>query len=181
MLDFSNDAAAFRKFIAEHQSRVFNAILNRIQDMHDAEELTQDVFIAVYRKPNAFRGESAVSTWLYRIAMNKCIDHLRKKQKQSGKQEFNTQNEPVEFNHPGVAAENRENTRFLFKAMQQLPEKQYTAWMLSEMENLGYKEISDIMEVSLSSVESLLFRARQNLRKYLQNTLPHERKIGQTH
>src|SRR5258705_2498142 len=156
MLNFQDDAAAFRAFILEHQDRVFNTVLKMVQQVNDAEEITQDVFIDVYRKPGAFQGQSAVTTWLYRVAMNKCIDHLRKKEKKkwffSSAKNDNT--EPAEFFHPGIAAENREKTAILFKAMKKLPVNQYKAWILSELENLSYKEISEGMGVSLSSVES---------------------------
>jgi RNA polymerase sigma factor (sigma-70 family) len=173
MLNFQDDAAAFRAFIREHQDRVFNVVLKMVQQASDAEEITQDVFVDVFRKPAAFRGESAVSTWLYRIAMNKCIDHLRKKEKKkiwsagffSSAKKDNS--EPAEFFHPGIAAENREKAAILFKATKKLPANQHKAWVLSEMENLGDKQISEVMEISLSSVESLLFRARQNLRKII--------------
>ncbi|MEI9810892.1 MAG: RNA polymerase sigma factor [Bacteroidota bacterium] len=166
MLNFRDDPAAFRAFITEHRDRVFNLVLNKVQQLEDAEEITQDVFVDVFRKPDTFRGESAVSTWLYRIAVNKCIDHLRKQQSRSRftlTRLFSPAEvaEPKEFIHPGILSENREKAGLLFKAMKQLPGKQHTAWVLSEMENMSYKEISEIMNVSLSSVESLLFRARQ--------------------
>src|ERR1051326_7093945 len=83
MLNFREDANAFRSFIADHRQRVFNVVLKRVQHMQDAEDITQDVFVDVYHQSAAFRGEAAVSTWLYRIAMNKCIDHLRKKQRRA--------------------------------------------------------------------------------------------------
>jgi len=178
MLNFRDDPTAFRAFITEHQDKVFNLVFNKVQQLEDAEEITQDVFIDVFRKPEAFRGESSVSTWLYRIAVNKCIDHLRRQQSRgrwkltrlfSPASEIN---EPKEFVHPGILSENREKTTFLFKAMKQLPDKQHTAWVLSEMENLSYKEISEVMNVSISSVESLLFRARQNLKKILAGMYP---------
>lgn len=169
MLNFHDDAAAFRAFIAEHQNRVFNVVLNKVQNVHDAEDITQDVFVDVYRKPGAFRGEAAISTWLYRIAMNKCIDHLRRKKY---RQNPSVENEPADFVHPGIVSENREKAAFLYRAMKQLPDKQQTAWVLSEMENLSYKEISEIMNRSVSSVESLIFRARQNLKKILSELYP---------
>lgn len=178
MLNFRNDPTAFNAFIKEHQDKVYNLVLNKVQHVEDAEEITQDVFIAVFNKPEAFRGESAVSTWLYRIAINKCIDHIRKKQSRkrwsftglfsSGSEV----NEPKEFDHPGVLSENKEKAALLFKAMKQLSGNQHTAWVLSEMENMSYKEISEIMDVSVSSVESLLFRARQNLKKILAGMYP---------
>jgi len=174
MLNFRNDAAAFRAFINEHQTRVFNIILNRVQQVQDAEEITQDVFVDVYRKSELFRGDASVNTWLYRIAMNKCIDRLRKRGRRNSwnipgflTSMYKEKNEPQDFYHPGIAAENREKAAILFRAMKQLPEKQHTAWTLSELENLSYKEISEIMELSISSVESLLFRARQKLKKIL--------------
>jgi len=179
MLNFRDDAAAFRAFINEHKDRLFNIVLNRVQHVEDAEEITQDVFIDVYRKSELFRGDAAINTWLYRIAMNKCIDHLRRKGKRnawsivglfsSGESQ---KNEPIDFYHPGIAAENREKTTILFNAIKQLPEKQHTAWTLNELDNLSYKEISEIMNVTISSVESLLFRARQNLRKILSGMYP---------
>lgn len=173
MLNFRGDPIAFRAFINEHQDRVYNLVLNKVQQPEDAEEITQDVFIAVFRKPEAFRGDAAVSTWLYRIALNKCIDHLRSRQSRNRwaiTRFFSNQQEiqdPTEFSHPGILLENREKAAILFTAMKQLPERQHTAWVLSEMQNLSYKEISEIMNVSVSSVESLLVRARQNLKKIL--------------
>ena len=80
--------------------------------------------------------------------------------------------EPQDFFHPGLQAENKEKAAALFKAMKKLPGKQHEAWVLSEMENLSYKEISEVMDVSLSSVESLIFRARQNLKKILSAMYP---------
>lgn len=179
MLNFRNDPTAFKAFIKEHQDRVYNIVLNRVQNAEDAEEITQNVFIAVFSKPEAFRGESSISTWLYRIAINKCIDHLRKKQSRkrwsftalfsSGTDKGN---EPKEFNHPGVVSENKEKAAILFNAMKKLSANQHTAWTLSEIENISYKEISEIMNVSVSSVESLLFRARQNLKRILADMYP---------
>jgi RNA polymerase sigma-70 factor (ECF subfamily) len=181
MLNFHDDVNAFREFIREHQERVYNVVLKRVQSPEDAEEITQDVFVAVFRDPGAFRGESAVTTWLTRIAINKAIDHLRRKQGRGkagirfvslGGGEREDQFEPGDFHHPGVISENREHAAQLFRAMRRLPEKQYTAWMLGEMEGMSYKEIGEVMKLSVASVESLLFRARQNLRKILADVYP---------
>ena len=167
MLNFRDDASTFNAFIKEHQDKVFNLVLKMVQDISDAEEITQDVFVDVYRKPDAFRGESSITTWLFRIAMNKSIDHLRKKNRRNLFISYKVQDEPGDFLHPGVKAEDREKAMILFKAMKRLPENQHLAWVLSEMENMSYKEISEIMKLSQSAVESVLFRARQNLRKIL--------------
>src|SRR5215212_2692146 len=112
MLNFQENAAAFGAFIKEHQTRVYNVVLNLVQHEQEAEELTQDVFVDVYNKPGAFRGDSAVSTWLYRIATNKCIDHLRKKERRkwklAGMFSRKKESESIEFNHHGVDEENKE-------------------------------------------------------------------------
>lgn len=180
MLNFRDDPTAFKNFINEHQDRVYNIVLKRVQNAEDAEEITQDVFIAIFKKPEVFRGDSAITTWIYRIAINKCIDHLRKKERswRGFLNLFNNSHEeshePTEFLHPGIAQENKENATMLFKAIKQLSANQHTAWMLSEMDGMSYKEIGEVMNVSVSSVESLLFRARQNLRKILANMYPGE-------
>src|SRR5512138_837824 len=135
MLHFP-DESTFRVFIKEHQASVFNLVLKMVQHIKDAEEITQDVFVDVYRQPDRFRGESSVHTWLYRIAMNKSIDHLRRQKKWRLFGSFEAaSHEPTDFIHPGVQAENREKVAYLFSAMKKLPAKQYEAWVLSEMEN----------------------------------------------
>jgi RNA polymerase sigma factor (sigma-70 family) len=182
MLNFREDATVFRAFIATHQQQVYNLVLKMVQHVHDAEEITQDVFVDVYRKPDAYRGDAAISTWLYRIAMNKCIDHLRRQQRKKrhllsaffAPGTTHAAEAPSYDLHPGMAAEQREKLALLFKALNQLPDNQHTAWVLGEMENLSYKEISEVMQVSVSSVESLLFRARKNLKKILSGMYPGE-------
>lgn len=176
MPDPRNDDHAFKDFVREHQDRVFHVVVNMVQQPEDAEEITQDVFVDVFRNPGAFRGEAQVSTWLYRIAVNKSIDHLRKKERRgrwlgiwpSKDAEPGT----PDFVHPGIIAENREKATYLYRAMKKLPHKQQAAWVLSEMEQLPYREIAEVLKVSVSSVESLLFRARQNLKKILSGMYP---------
>ena len=174
MLNFP-DSFSFKAFIKEHQDKVYNIVLKMVQSHEDAEEITQDVFVDIYKNAFAFRGDSSIPTWIYRIAMNKSVDHLRRKMRwqffQSSK---NKTNEATDFSHPGVQLENREKVKMLFKALGQLSIKQRQAWMLSEMESFSDKEVSEIMSVSVSSVESLLFRARQNLRKILSGYFPGE-------
>jgi len=180
MLNFRDDPTAFRAFITTHQHRVYNLVLKMVPHVQDAEEITQDVFVDVFRKPDAFRGDAAITTWLYRIAMNKCIDHLRRQQRKKrhilsaffAPGTGDAPAEPSHAMHPGVVAEQREQLAILFKALNRLPHNQHMAWVLVEMEDLPYKEISEVMRVSVSSVESLLFRARKNLKKILSNMYP---------
>lgn len=176
--DFQQDKASFSLFIQQHQPLVYNTALGILQNKEDAEEIAQDVFVEVYHQFKQFKGDSSISTWLYRITTNKCIDLLRKKKSKKRFAFIHSlfgaeNNEPIadiaHFVHPGVVAENKEKAGFLLKAIEQLPAKQKTAFVLCEMEMLTYKEIADVMQLSVSSVEALLFRARQNLRKILEN------------
>lgn len=172
---FTANEKAFRDFIKEHQPRVYNTALNILQNTEDAEEITQDVFVEAYNKAHTFKGQSQVSTWLYRITTNKCIDLIRSKKRKKRfaflTQLFHESGEPIsdagDFVHPGVVAENKEKAAVLYKAINQLPETQKVAFLLSETDGLSYGEISEILGTSVSSIESLLFRARKNLRKIL--------------
>lgn len=141
----------------------------------EAKDMAQEVFIHVYQNHHKFKGESLLSTWIHRIAINKCLEEIRKKGRQKRSAHLEdisdavVQNEVKHFEHPGVALENKERTSILFQAIEQLPEQQQTAFTLSKLEHLSYEEISKVMEKSISSVESLLHRAKQNLKKLLED------------
>ena len=147
-----------------------------VYDYGMAEDIAQEVFITVYKSILSFNEKSAISTWIYRITVNKCLDHIRsqKRQKRQGflSQLFNKDTgEPIiekpDFIHPGIVAENREKAQYLFKAIKALPENQKTVFILTHIEDLPQKEVAEIMEISLKAVESLLQRAKTNLRKLL--------------
>lgn len=161
----------------QFKDKVYNTILSMVQQGEEAEELTQDVFIEVFRSAATFKGNSSLSTWIYRISVNKALDHLkylkRKKRFAFLSSLFHPESgEPIsgatDFVHPGVQLERKEQSTFLFKAIYQLPEKQQTAFILFEIEGLSYAEIADIMQTSTAAVESVLHRARQGLRKKLE-------------
>jgi RNA polymerase sigma-70 factor, ECF subfamily len=158
------------------KNKVYNTVISYIQNLSDAEEITQDIFIEIFRSIHKFKSESNLSTWIYRITVNKSLDFIRytKRKKRisfvtrifkSDTGEFNI--DVPDFIHPGIEMEMRESSAILFKAIDMLPENQKTAFILSKIEGLSNNEISEVMKTSLSSVESLLFRAKQNLRKYL--------------
>ncbi|MCW3126776.1 MAG: polymerase sigma factor [Bacteroidetes bacterium] len=170
-------ATALRDFVAQYQDRVYNTALSFVKDTSDAEELTQDVFLAVWNSIASFRGESALSTWVYRITVTRSLDLIksRSRKKRFGfiysitgdKEEIKTKT--VNWIHPGIIEENREKAAYLFNAIDALPENQKVAFTLSKMEQLSQKEISEIMKINEGAVESLLQRAKQNLRKSLED------------
>ncbi len=166
--------SAFRELVAVYQDRVYNTCLGLLQNEEDAEECAQDVFIEVFRSVDNFRGEARLSTWIYRIATTKSLEKIRKRKRLKRfaflKSITGDQGDEIQlagFNHPGVILEQKENAQALFQAIGQLPESQRVAFTLSKVEGLPYQQICEVMELSLSSVESLLFRARKNLQKIL--------------
>ncbi|MEO5996264.1 MAG: RNA polymerase sigma factor [Chitinophagaceae bacterium] len=171
------DESAFKTIVETWQDMVFNTVLGIVQNSEDAEDVSQEVFVQVYESIHSFKGESKFSTWLYRIAITKSMDHIRKKKRKKRfafiQSLFGVNNEvlqdPPDFHHPGVSLDNKERAAVLFKAIDTLPENQKTAFTLHKVEGLSYQEVSLVMKLSLSSVESLLHRAKNNLKRNLEN------------
>lgn len=170
------DEAAFKTIVTTWQDMVYNTALGILQNAEDAEDVAQDVFLQVHESIHSFKGESKFSTWLYRITITKSMDHIRRKKRKKRfaivQSLFGQDNQPVidppDFHHPGVAMDNKEKAAVLFKAVKKLPENQQIAFTLHKIEGLSYQEVSDVMKTSVSSVESLLHRAKNNLRKLLE-------------
>ncbi len=175
----NGEEPAFKELVTRYQHKVFNTALGLLQQEMDAEDIAQEVFIQVYRSIGQFNGDALLSTWIYRITVTKSLDFLRskKRKKRFGfvRSLFGDDNRPVtepgDFNHPGVQQERKEDAAILFKMVEQLPENQRTAFILNKVEELSYREIAAVLNSSESAVDSLLQRAKQNLRKKL-NELP---------
>ena len=167
------DRAAFKSIVETWQDMVYNTALGILQNAEDAEDVTQEVFIQVFESVSSFKGESKFSTWLYRITVSKAMDHIRKKKRKKRfafiQSLYGKNDEPIidppDFFHPGVSMENKENAAVLFKAMEQLPPNQKTAFVLNKVEGLSYLEIGDVMKITDSAVDALLHRAKANLKK----------------
>lgn len=166
----AGDRDAFRILYEQFAGRVYNTALSYLQDTNDAEEVTQDVFVTIFKKADSFRGDSALSTWIYRITANAAINHRKKRSKFSvfSIEDKEAQASLTDFRHPGVSLENSEQAAILFRAVESLPDKQKMAFVLSYVENLPRREVADVMEMSLKAVESLLMRAKTTLRKKLE-------------
>lgn len=178
-----NSRKAFEELVNKYQPLVAKTCLGFVSSQADAEDLTQDVFIEVFESLDSFRSESKISTWLYRIAVNKSLNYIRKQKREkmfrSIENFFTTKgerSEPLELIDKGGASADRkieafENKQMLKNAINSLPDNQRIAFILSKYQDLSYKEIAEVMSVSLSSVESLLFRAKANLQKKLMNQI----------
>ncbi len=175
------DNGAFKTVVDTYQNMVYNTVLGIVQNEEDAEDVSQEVFIQVYESIKNFKGDSKFSTWIYRISVSKSLDHLRKKKRKKrfafvhslfGKDE-ELIHDPPDFFHPGVGTEEKENASVLFKAIYALPQNQNIAFVLNKVEGLTYQQISEVMEISDAAVDSLLQRAKTNLRKKLENYYTH--------
>lgn len=165
---------AFKLLVSKYQNLVFNTSLNFLGIKEDAEEITQDVFVEVHKSIASFKGGSTLKTWIYRIAITKSLDFQRRAQRKkrfaflvSIGSENQDNLESSIIDHPGVDTEDKERAELLFNKIEQLPENQKIAFTLHNMDGLSYKEIAETMNVSVSSVESLIFRSKKNLRKKL--------------
>ena len=172
----NGDNAAFKQLYELFKGRVYNTCLSHLQHAGEAEEATQDVFVEIHKSSGEFKGNAAVSTWVYRITVNKCIDRIRHRNRQKrfaivtsifSKETGALLHNPPEFNHPGVVYENKEKAVKLFSAIRQLPENQQSAFILKQVEGLSQKEVAGALDMSEKAIESLLQRAKANLRKIL--------------
>ncbi len=159
-----------------HKDRVFSLCLHCLRERELAEEAAQDIFLKVYRSLDDFRGESDPKTWIYRIAVRHCLDVQKAQRRKKrlalvfsflgGKNE-NRPSEPAHYEHPGLELEQREALARLLDLIDALPERQRTALVLSKIEGLAQKEIAAVMQIGEGAVEALLHRAKDNLRKKL--------------
>jgi len=168
----------FSTLVERHQKLVFNTCMGFVHDADEANDLTQDIFVNVFQKLSAFRGESSFPTWLYRISVNACLTHLREKKKRwslfdrltgrSGGDVIEVSPfAGVDTNNPAQAMRTAEDETAIKAALDSLPERQKTAFILSKYDNLPQKEIAEIMQLSEGAVESLLQRAKEGLHKKL--------------
>ena len=175
------DEEALELVYDRYSEVVYNTLISYTKNAEDAEELLQDVFISIFDTALKFRFDSSLSTWIYRITVNKALDFLRKKntakrkgifsslyRKDSGELQFDHSH----FDHPGVKMENVEDARYLFHAVGQLSDNQKTVFILTQIEQLPQQDVAEIMKMSRKAVESLLQRAKANLRLILEKHYP---------
>lgn len=164
---------AFHQLFEQYQHLVYNLCYRMSGNREEAEDTTQDVFIKIYHAIEKFRGEAKLSSWIYRITINTCLKRERRKRLENWiSLDFLFQEaekfQPVSREKtPHQQVEISEREQIVHQAIQKLPARQKTALVLHRYENLSYEEISGVMEISLSAVESLLHRAKDNLTKLL--------------
>lgn len=171
------DPQAFETIYHEHKNFVYNLCLHYVLNEEDAQDITQEVFVKVHQHLHQYTAQAAsLKTWVGRITINQCLDFLkaRKTKKRFGflSSLFHKEtNEPIEAaltpDHPGVAAEDKESLNRLLRIIQSLPPNQQTAIILRKLEDRSQKEVAEFMNIGVKAVESLLQRAKENIRKKL--------------
>lgn len=165
------DTAAFGELIRRYQSPLFNLIYRYLGNYEEARDLTQEVFLRVYKSAKRYKPQAKFTTYLFKIARNLCLNNLRKKKRfwlfSLDEEENNTEIQSPDSNRPDVIYDKKEVGALIEKALTSLPENQRMAVVLQRFHHLSYKETAEIMGCSVSAVESLIFRAKQNLKKKL--------------
>jgi len=175
----SGNQAAFSLLIDDYQQKVFHTCISYVPNKEDAEDIAQEVFLEVYKSIGKFKENSKLSTWIYKICTNKCLEFIRKKnakkrlvfmQRILGNEiPLDKTNFFTEFNHPGILLEHKEQSETIYLAINTLPESQKTVFTMAKLDGKTYQEIVEITGKSMSSVESIMFRAKKNLQKKLAN------------
>lgn len=185
----NGERAAFQKLVERYQEKVYSICYGKVGDEHDAKDVSQDVFIKVYRYLDGFNKDAKFYTWLYRIAVNTCIDFLRKQSRRDKVDYDDTIGRDEEYLegddmlmpsnlglNPDEALDRKELRKEMLAALEELSEKHRTILNLREVEGLSYREIADILEISKGTVMSRLYHARRYfqdaLRDYLGEDAP---------
>ena len=181
MLRFKRgDAAAFDQLFARHTRAMINFAYRFVRDRRVAEELAQEIFIRVYEGASGYTVQSRFTTWLYRIATNVCLNEVRKPQFHAEHQPLPTEKEPEAGRSPGAFSvcgpeqllQRQAIANALRAALDRIPEKQRTAFLLNKYQELSYFEIAEIMKTSEKAVKSLIHRAKETLAERLKPLMP---------
>lgn len=148
--------------------RIYNLVYYHIQSHEEAEEIVQDVFLAAHQQREKFRGEAQWGTYLYRIAINKSIDRLRSKKRKNNWLKWVPWSDGVSKAIPAEEETEDPHLHALLQAIQQLPEQQRTALVLMKIDQKSQKETAEIMGISPKAVESLVQRAKEKLKNFIQ-------------
>jgi RNA polymerase sigma-70 factor (ECF subfamily) len=165
---------AFKVLVEKYQDRVYYSVLNILQNASEAEDTAQEIFIQVFESIKSFKEESSLATWIYRIGVRKALEKIRK---QKTRQRINSiipwwmpseeKSVDAAYLNPGIGTENKEKAAYLFKAISELPNNQRIAFTLIRVQGMKHEETSEIMQLSIKAIESLLSRAKENLKNKL--------------
>ncbi|MCU0573189.1 MAG: sigma-70 family RNA polymerase sigma factor [Syntrophobacteraceae bacterium] len=165
------DPAAFEQLIKRYEGPVLNFVYRHLWDRQTAEDLTQEVFLRVFRAASGFEPRGGVRAWIFTIARNLCINEIKRLERfRRLREELGVRRSSPERPMGHDDPRNREQIEKLMTALARLPESQRTALLLRANEGLRYAEIAEVLSVSVPAVESLIHRARTQLRQLWKDT-----------
>jgi RNA polymerase sigma-70 factor (ECF subfamily) len=170
------DVDAFESLISDNTKFVYNIALKMLKNKEDAEDISQEALIKVYKNIDSFNMDSSFRTWMYRIVVNTCLDHMRKNKITTVSidkpiiAEHNEFQVEIEDKRPSPEAllERKETQKLVIKALNQLDDCFKTAIILRDINDLSYEEIADILTCSLGTVKSRISRGRQKLKEIME-------------
>ena len=165
-----HDEGSFREFVETHKRRLYWLALDLTGNHHDAEDLSQEVFIKAYRNLDGFRGDAKVSTWLRRIAVNTYLNKRRKKALSHMSLLSDTENRRVTVSSappPDGEAGGDRIRMYVDRALDALSPRERSAFVLRHMNDLPVKEVAASMDIAQGTVKSLLYRATQKMQQEL--------------
>jgi len=158
------DKSSFRILVQRHKEKVRNIIYLTVNNSDLVDDIAQEVFITVYKNLKNFRFESQFTTWLYRITVNKCKDHLRKI---NVRKIFVPVNETEDYSGENFSVESDNISEIVMNAVNKLPVKLRIPLILKDIEGFSYQEIAESVQCEIGTVKSRIFRAREGLKKIL--------------
>ena len=177
----AGDQAAFRELVKRYQQKAYGIALSMLRNADDAMDVTQEAFIKVHRYLDNFKGSSSFYTWLYRITVNLCIDHIRKNKKaQTVEYEDAMDHDEAQGGEllpstmdmdPARNLDRRELRELIDRALERLSPTHRAVILMREVEGLSYREMAEVMEVSMGTIMSRLFHARRRMQTALQEDL----------
>jgi RNA polymerase sigma-70 factor, ECF subfamily len=162
----SGDLAAFEELYRAHAGKLFSVACRMVGNPADAEDLLQEIFLSAHRKLDGFRGDSALSTWLYRLATNHCLDHLRSRAARMNQVTDALDDEPGQAAGRSLA-EQTVTKMDLERALARLPEGCRAAFVLHDVQGLEHREVAEVLGVAEGTSKSQVHKARQRLRALL--------------
>jgi len=158
------DKSSFRILVQRHKEKVRNIIYLTVNNSDLVDDIAQEVFITVYKNLKNFRFESQFTTWLYRVTVNKCKDHLRKI---NVRKIFVPVNETEDYSGENFSVESDNISEIVMNAVNKLPVKLRIPLILKDIEGFSYQEIAESVQCEIGTVKSRIFRAREGLKKIL--------------
>ncbi len=163
----NGDVSAFEELVRAYQDRIYNLCRYMLRDPRDGQDAAQDVFLKAYRGLEDFKPDASFYTWIYRIAVNTCLDYKRKSRREALKYKSLTEASRSVEPYSPQTHESQDAAEAIQQALAELRENSRAVLVLREIEGLSYEEIAEVLRTSVNAVKSRISRARQELRRIL--------------